>query len=358
MSNRVVSLLVLAGLIVGSCGGGKESADPTEAKVTSSSVIATTVIPTTSVVSTTTSQSSTTSSELAPAMMASDLVYHQNDDRFVGDGLVDVVARTTDGPVPVVVAFHIHDTSRRTMLPMATDIAAEDRVVFVPEWGHPAGSWLARNTLEARYDLYVEEIRCAVAFAKAHAADYGGDPDHITVFGQFFGANAAMMASLADTDPLETCIETGPSVVPQAVVSLDGVYLLDAPDWDSLLTTEPEAFYAFTPWRYLDSSHEFPVHVATSEISDVNERILGSDPPASVIGSRHVDIDLVGELYEMGLLEDGRLTLRDSNQWAYQTLLDAGYDARWVLLPDSTPGSPSAEALDLIIATVVHAEHE
>lgn len=352
MRGRVLPLLAVAGLLVVACVGG-ESADPTQAAVTSSSGTVATVA------ATTTLQPAATSSDAASTVVTNDLVYYQGDDRFVhSEGLVDVVAPTTGGPWPVVVAFHMHDMSRSLMLPMAIDIADRGRVVFVPEWGHPDALWLAGNTLEARYDLYVREVRCAVAFAKSYAAEYGGDPDHITVFGQTFGANAAVMASLTDTEPLDTCVETSTGVVPQAVVSWDGIFLFDAPEWDALLVDEPEAFYAFTPWRHLDDSHDFAVHIVTAENSGRYVRSLGSDPPASLVGNRHTDIDLVGDLDEMGFLYDGELSLRDSNQWAYQTLLDAGYDARLVLLPNSTPGSLSAEDRDLLIDTVVNAQLE
>jgi predicted esterase len=293
--------------------------------------------------------------------VTSDLVYHQGDDRFNNaEGLVDVVAPTTRGPWPVVVAVHIHNMGRLSMLPMARDIADRGRVVFVPGWGLPDPRWLEENSLEAEFDLWVREVGCAVVFAKSHAAEYGGDPDHITLFGHFAGANAALMAGLAEPEPLEACVETGPSVVPQAVVSWDGPLLAMPPGDDGQLAEEPEAFYAITPWRHLDGSHDFPVYIATAENSErqYERRSFGSDPAASFIADRHTDIDLVAELDEMGLLDDGRLSLRDSNEWAYQTFLDAGYDTELVLLPDSTPGSVSAEGRGLVIDTVVHAERE
>lgn len=53
------------------------------------------------------------------------------------------------------------------------------------------------------------------------------------------------MASLTDTEPHEVCIENGPGVAPQVVVSWNGVPLLNAPKWNVLLVEQPEALDAF-----------------------------------------------------------------------------------------------------------------
>lgn len=307
--------------------------------------------------------SAPTTSEPPPRFeVTSNLVYHQGDDRFTGAaGLMDVVAPVAKGPWPTVVAYHGDPSSvgRPWMLPMAEDLADEGRVVFVPDWGHTEYAWQREVSLVEQFDLLVREVRCAVVFAKAHAADFGGDPDHITVYGYSAGGNAALMAGLADTEPLEACAEAGPSVVPQAVVSGDGDVLLGAGIWDSRLADEPEAFYGFTPWRFVDGSPRVPVQiVAVENTYGPFERSVGEDPYTSMVADRHTDIDLVGELLAMGLLDDGAFSVRDSNEWAYQELLDAGYDVEWVLLPDSNHLSISPEGRTLLIDTILQAERQ
>jgi dienelactone hydrolase len=291
--------------------------------------------------------------------LTEDLVYHQGDDRTQNrEGRVDVVAPTTGGPWPVVVAFHIHDLSKASMRQIATEIASRGRVVFVPNWGHPDPLWAAANTLTSRYELYTEEARCAVAFATAVATDYGGDPSHVTLFGRFFGGNAALMAGLSNTSPTSACTETGPAPTPQAIVAWDAVPILDAPDWDIPLAEDPETLYAFTPWRHLEESHRFPIYIVTEEDSASYRRAVTPDPTASFLADRHPDIDLVAELVEMGVLDDGALSLRDSLEWAHRTLIDAGYSAHLILLPGTVPNAftePSDEIRSLIVDAVVRA---
>jgi acetyl esterase/lipase len=346
---------LLASLIA-SCG----SSDDTAGNASVATNVATTTQQSTTV--TTTPPPTTVSTEAAATVETTrDLPYHQGDDRFNNaEGLLDVVAPVGNGPWPVVVAFHGDPrfVGRSWMIPIATSIADSGRVVFVPEWGHPDLKWQADNSLTARFDILVEEVTCAVVFAKANAAEFGGDPEHITLYGYSAGANAALMAGLADAEPLAACAEPGPTVVPQAIVSGDGDLLLGAPDWDTYLKDELESFYAFAPWRYLDEADEFPIYVAATEDTPrpYYDREFGSDPTTSFLADRHTDIDLISELTAMGLLEDGGFSIRDGNQWAYETLLAAGYDTEWVLLPDSTHESLTPDATALLIDTIVHAE--
>ncbi len=356
--NTKLALTVLCAsvLAVASCATGTAREDNGD------SIAASVPETTTTVVSSAATQSTTSSEASEVVEVTGGLVYHQGDDRFKNaQATLDVVAPTTGGPWPVVVAFHGDPSSvgKSWMLPMATDIAGRGRVVFVPDWGHTAAEWQSEASLEEQWSSLVRELRCAVVFAKSNAADYGGDPGHITLYGYSAGGNAALMAGLTESEPLEACVETGAGVVPQAVVSGDGDVLLGAAVWDAHLAEEPEAFYAFAPWRHLDASHGFPVYIAAVENTyGPFERSFGSDPAASFLANRHIDIDLIGELNEMGLLANGSFSLRDSQEWAYQTLLDTGYDAEWVLLPDSTHMSLSSEGQALLIDTVVHAERE
>ncbi len=350
-----LTILCASVLAVAGCAADSGRGDATE-----SAAIASVRETTTTAVLSTTTQPTGTSGEASLVEVTKGLVYHEGDNRFENaEALIDVVAPTTGGLWPVVVAFHGDPrfVGRSWMLPMATDIAGHGRVVFVPDWGHTAAEWRSENSLEADFDLQVREVRCAVAFARSRADDYGGDPDHITLYGYSAGGNAALMAGLSDAKPLEACAETGPGVVPQAIVSGDGDVLFGGPSWDTGFAEEPETFYAFTPWRHLDAPGAFPIYLASAENSvGPYDRTFGSDPYASFLADRHIDVDLIGELDAMGLLADGGFSLRDSNEWAYQAFLDAGHDAEWVLLLDSTHESLSSEGRTLLIDTVVNAE--
>jgi acetyl esterase/lipase len=283
-----------------------------------------------------------------------DLLYHEEDGRFQGPGLFDVVAPTEGGPWPVVVAFHGDPAvlSKASSLAEAFQIAERGRVVFVPAWGRNTASDLRTDFRTIR-----AQVTCAAAVARARAAEFGGDPDHITLYGFSAGGNAALMAGLPGAEPLDICAEGGPAITPQAVVSSDADVLFLAPNWDFRFREDPEAFYGLTPWRYLDRSHDVPIRVAiASDHEGIYTRPVDADPGGSILEYRHTDVDLAAELGAMGLLDDGRLSLGETNRYFHRVLVDAGYDTDLVILPGSTHGGLSAEGLEALVDTIVHAE--
>ena len=152
--------------------------------------------------------------------------YMEPDDRFVDTaGLIDVYAPDSGGPWPVVVVLHGHpgalskSWSHNTLV--ASRAANRGRVVFSPNWGHLSSEYMTEAGRAAGGHTDVEQVRCAVAYAKQHAADYGGDPEHITVYGFSAGANNAMMAGFSNADLVEGCLAEGPPVTPQALVVAD-----------------------------------------------------------------------------------------------------------------------------------------
>ncbi|MDJ0960908.1 MAG: carboxylesterase family protein [Acidimicrobiia bacterium] len=352
-ARAALALLALA-LLVASCGSPTEAA--TSAAPGTTAAPATTAAPSTAP---STSAAPTTTEAPPGFTITSDLVYHETDDRFRGEGLVDVVVPTGTGPWPIVVAFHGDPNSvgKSWMMPTAQSIAEHGRVVFVPDWGHINWTWARDATQAEEFAATEAQIRCAVAFARHRGDDFGGDPEHITVYGYSAGGNAALMAGFGREPALDSCAAGGDPVMPQAIVSGDGDVLLGAGVWDRTFKEEPDAFYAMTPWRRLDEPRPLRVHIAAVENTfGPYDRPLGDDPYASPVATRHTDIDLVASLQAMGLLDDGAFSNRDANEWAYATLLDAGYDVHWVLLPDSNHVSLSAEGRALLIDTVVNAE--
>jgi acetyl esterase/lipase len=115
------------------------------------------------------------------------------------DHLIDVYAPDGQGPWPVAVAFHGRssdgkDTASTTSIAEAA--ASAGMVVFAPTWytGDP-------------FPLGIDDIdhlgdagNCAVAFARAHAGEHGGDPARIVVYGFSAGTGPALVSAL---DPAE-----------------------------------------------------------------------------------------------------------------------------------------------------------
>jgi acetyl esterase/lipase len=354
----LVVALLLAFTLVG-CSDSSTEPDTSEPAATQPpSTTATTEAPTTA--ATSVAVEPVVEVEVVPGV-----VYHSGDERFQNaEQEMDVVAPTSGGPWPVVVAFHGGGVSKEWSMPMSTAIAEQGRVVFVPNHAHTSVEWRSDATLRQERELVVAEVRCAVAFAKATAADYGGDPDHVTVMGYSFGGNSALMAAMSDADPLEACVVSGPGVEPQAVVNIDGDVLHGPPFYDAAFADDPDAFYAFTPWRDLDPDDPFPVHVISVDTRTSSEERSVEDD-RSWVDLRHVDIDLDAELDAMGVFDDGVVTNREANEWAYETLVAAGYDTTWLLLPDSHHAKGyesddwgmSPQGWQLAIDTVLNAEN-
>lgn len=82
---------------------------------------------------------------------------------------------------------------------------------------------------EARYRDIIADSKAAIRYAKAHAADYGGDPSRVYVMGHSAGAYNAMMAI---------------SYGPDAVTGIDGVIGLSGP-YDFLPVEDEELIGLF-----------------------------------------------------------------------------------------------------------------
>lgn len=349
---RKLLMLVVVSLAVGACGGDASSRDETEAVDTAGHPTTTT-----SEVTTTASggMGTTEQADLLDTRLVTDLVYHESDDRFsAASGLTDVIAPTEGGPWPTVVVFHgdPRSASKTWHRSDATEIAGHGRVVFLPAWGHTRLSNDAAS-LDSHWDVIVPEVSCAVAFAAAHTEEYGGDPDHITLYGLSAGGNAALMAGLAEAEPLETCLAPGPPVTPEALVPIDADWVLGG-DWDSQLSANPEAFYSLTPWRYLDGSQDLHIYVMSTEDQTL-VRSVDPDPATSWLSYRHSDIDLAAELEAMGFLDDGTFGLVESADYAYQKLIDAGYHATRVVMPGARHESWGEEGFRVVVETVLRA---
>ena len=71
-------------------------------------------------------------------------------------------------------------------------LASRGYVVFAPDYRHAP---------QSRWPAQIEDIRAALAWVVAHAADYGGDPDRIALVGRSAGAQLAMVAAYERSSP-------------------------------------------------------------------------------------------------------------------------------------------------------------
>ena len=134
---------------------------------------------------------------------------------------IGVWAPDAEGSWPVVFGFHGLGAGKEGWDVLATELARQGVVVFVPDY---------RST-GPEIDIK-KDIVCAEHYTASVAADYGADPDQPwTLVGHSLGAGIEMYPKdevLADTGGvLDPCIEGWPDA--DAVVAMEGCYY-DSPD--------------------------------------------------------------------------------------------------------------------------------
>jgi PelA/Pel-15E family pectate lyase len=133
-------------------------------------------------------------------------------DLFVPDG-------KGSGTVPGVIIVHgggWRSGSRTMEIPMARALAAHGYAAAVAEY---------RLSGEAKYPAGVLDLKAAIRWMRAHASDYGIDPDRLAVMGGSAGGTlAALLGATGNRNELEGAgTHAGTSSAVQAVVDIDGI---------------------------------------------------------------------------------------------------------------------------------------
>ena len=158
---------------------------------------------------------------------------------------VDVFAPAATGPWPVVVLLRggPGGLGARTVYDaLAERLASDGVVVYNADYRDaPAAG--------GQYPRAFDDAACAVRFARATAARYGGRPATVTLVGHSLGAYVGSVVSLSANDFNSACLATG-SGVPETFVGISGPYLLGQPnllgDFSAVLGGTP----AQTPYAW------------------------------------------------------------------------------------------------------------
>ncbi len=128
---------------------------------------------------------------------------------------LDVYLPDSPGPHPAILFVHggaWHTGDKRRLAPLARFFAKRGYVGFSINY---------RLAPAYRYPAALEDLRCAVKWVRAHAADYGVDPDRIAAVGTSAGAHlVALLAAAPET--LAPCGNPGFTSRVQAVIALFG----------------------------------------------------------------------------------------------------------------------------------------
>jgi fermentation-respiration switch protein FrsA (DUF1100 family) len=250
--------------------------------------------------------------------------------------LLDVYAPTTTGEWPVVVMFHGFLGSKYDQVEYARRVSQLGFVVFAPTWDS------SLPTVGGDNEAAFSQAACAVEFARMHAAEYGGDPATIIVFGHSAGAHPASLVAFARPKPTAGC-PGGATLGPiSALITWEGNWLLSATepsimDWDGLLAADPGIMDVVTPWKHLSEHKDLRVVMLVSEHPGAFfERAVG-DPWAadSWLAVRDPSGDLRRQLEKNGALVDGVFDFVDAQQLLFSVLKTQGNPVALDVMPDS-----------------------
>jgi hypothetical protein len=246
---------------------------------------------------------------------------------------LDVYAPSEPGPWPVVVVLHAWYQSKGTSAytGLAEELAGRGAVVFVPDRRSPC-SLLSECTAENGRDLREvhESWACAVRFARERAADYGGDPGWMTVFGH---DSAGLETALLGDDPEQV--------------------------WEEFASTRggppPQ-----TECLALEDSAHVDAYIGYGGDYDFYERLRDSDPDlwkmTSFFGVIGRGPSLPLHLVFGGMANPAYI---DKAQEYQQELVSAGYDATLTLLGEGRDAIPYSgpdreELIQLILEVARH----
>jgi len=354
----VVSLAVVA--LVGGCASGTSPtpvpADSAPASLPSAAATRPAPTPT----------AAATPAPTPSVVVTTDVAYESTNPVLV-PGELDVYTPARAGAWPVVVMFHgapgnDPKTDRAELAEHARKVAELGFVVFNASWGHVPGASAAAPDRPGLLAVQ-SEAACAVEFARARAADYGGDPSTMIVFGHSGGAHPAAMVAFARPKPTAGCLGSATLGKIDALVTWEGNWLLsiNGPDWNSALAEDPTVMDAVTPWKYLAGHKDLKVVMLVSEDPNASlesefpglvvDRPVG-DPWAadSWLAVRDPSGDLRRQLVSIGALADGKIDLADSQQLLYSVLKAQGNPVTLDVMPDSSHAYLRGAGWDVFLA--------
>lgn len=139
------------------------------------------------------------------------------------------IAGAAGGPYPVAVMMHGRPRKPRDMEALARVVAGAGAVVFNIDYRG------VRPVVQEGWPEAAEDIACAMRFARARAADYGGDPSTLVLVGHSYGGYLGPLVALAGDEFAGQCV-VGPDVsaLPTGFVGIAGNYVVEAePIWET-----------------------------------------------------------------------------------------------------------------------------
>jgi acetyl esterase/lipase len=239
-------------------------------------------------------------------------------------------AQNTSRPVPLLIFIHGGTWSSGSK----DGGMGFDGMTVLTNWGYTLASIDYRLAPQYKMPAMIEDAKCAVRSFRAHAAEYGIDPDKIAVIGASAGGHlAAMLGTTDQSAGFDVGEYQGYSSQVQAVVDMAGPSDLRKPFTSDSGQVADQVFGTRNPAD--------PRFAAASPVTWVSP----GDAPFLII---HGD-------------EDQRVPLAQSQE-LYRALVAAGLDARLIVVKNAGHGidypdqSPTKEELIRAIVQFLQAK--
>ena len=248
--------------------------------------------------------------------------------------LLDVYAPEQADNLPVVVILHGSGGSKNTNpYPELSEVIAEHgAIVFNANISQQHGASLyAEDENGAGIRRYIEEAVCAIRFARATAGEYGGNSDHLIIFGHSGGGYAGLWASLVNdelTQVWNTFAESRGAPVQQVGCLADNTVSAKP----TAMITYAGAFIFFEQGQYIEEDAELQQLISPHTYFGVHPDII-----LRFIWGRN-DTTMPSFAVDW------------SEEW-YIELADAGYNITWTVIegehniPIGTPAESSLLAI-------------
>jgi alpha-beta hydrolase superfamily lysophospholipase len=345
--DRLLVGLAIAALLAG-CGPG---ASPTPAPSSSAS----TSLPSEAVLEP--SPAATAATAPTPGAVATYDIAYESTNPVFAPGVLDVYAPARAGPWPVVVMFNGLGGERGLLSEQARRVADLGFAVFSADWG--GGLPDTAPGYDQPPGDAASQAACAVAFARAHAAEYGGDPATMIVFGHAAGANLAALVAFARPEPTAGCLGGATLGEIDALITWDGDWVLALPSWDDILAADPRVLDVTTPWTYLADHRDLKVVMLaeTRPEADIDVDRPLPDPEAvtSFFATRDPSGVLRKQLEANGALADDKLDSIEEQQLLLSVLEAQGNPVSLDVMPGSSGANLSAEGWKVFLAAFTKA---
>jgi hypothetical protein len=252
---RFVPLVLVVSLLIAGCGGGAEEPAPTAEEPTPTPTFAPPPTPAFTV------------------EVTKDIEYLELLAPDAPVQMLDVYAPAEPGPWPVLVVHHAWYQSKDNPMyaGLAEELAGRGVVVFVPDRRSPCA--ILRECVEdngADIRETQESWDCGVRFARERAADYGGDPSRVTVFGDesagletaFIGddlqqAWEEVVSGRGGPPPQTDCLAVEDSALVDAFMGYSGG--LDF--YDEISETDPDLWALGSPYGLIGRSPSLVIRI-------------------------------------------------------------------------------------------------